>query len=432
MKKFKNILWVVCTLSISVVHPSEDRLKCEALPSTDICLKSLEDIAVIKASLEVCCDELSSKFDTLADEIESKFSPCSLVTPIFEGGFVINQPGKYCLAADITSGSTNRITINADNVLLDLNNHIISGGNNGVIISNQSNVVIQNGKIQNANNSGINVQAGSSLIIVSDVEFRNNDRGIFFNSVTDFKLYDCEFIGNGPADVPLDISSSNNGIIYSCFLHENAGSSCVAIRNNSSNIFLEDVFVSAHVNGTSDFNVNSSSNISCIGCSVSDGTGGGSKFTITDSSNCLFDRCQAVGNGEGTGFCVSFRPSNCQSIIFDRCFASRTLGTEGVGFQFFDDTTASCMINCHAIDNTGSGVRVESGSTSNFFFGNAALGNSGSGFENSVNGNAWHANYASANGTDYVGVPVANIKTYTLNNALLPANTVAWNNVAGV
>lgn len=432
--KMRRFLFIIVMLSASCMHADEDRAKCEAFPAQDSCIKSLVEIASIKTNLDACCNELSNKFAMLLSEVEkivASFGPCALVTTIIESGFVINQPGKYCLGVDLTSGALNRITINADNVILDLNNHLISGGNNGITISNQRNVVIMNGIIQNAGTNGINVAAGSSSILVSNVEFRDNISGILFNQVTGFKLVDCEFVTNG-VNPAIDVNTSNNGIITSCFLHENAGSSALSVRGGSSKIFIGDVFVSNHSNSTADFSIDASSNINCKGCSVSGSTGGSGKFSITDSSNCFFDTCLALNNGAGTGFCVGFRPSNSTGIVFNKCYASRILGTDGVGFQFIDDSTACCMMNCLAIDNSASGVRVEIGATENLFFGNSAIGNTTNGFVDGVNGNGWHANYATSNGTDYVGVPAANIRTYTLNNATLPANTVSWNNIAGV
>src|SRR3990172_9357916 len=59
---------------------------------------------------------------------------CDHTTPINQvdigtTGFVITQPGLYCVTEDITwnpAGTDNAITIDADNVILDLNDTVIT------------------------------------------------------------------------------------------------------------------------------------------------------------------------------------------------------------------------------------------------------------------------------------------------------------------
>src|SRR6185436_7417404 len=71
--------------------------------------------------------------------------------------YTINQPGCYCLAGNLTTvlSSGNAITIDADNVYLDLDGHTIDNrgaGNStaalGVYAYNRANVTVRNGAIR--------------------------------------------------------------------------------------------------------------------------------------------------------------------------------------------------------------------------------------------------------------------------------------------
>src|ERR1700759_2060886 len=64
--------------------------------------------------------------------------------------FFINDPGKYELDFDLTANGTDGITVQAANVVVDLNGFTLTGGgkNVGIAVSpNMDNVTVRNGRV---------------------------------------------------------------------------------------------------------------------------------------------------------------------------------------------------------------------------------------------------------------------------------------------
>jgi parallel beta-helix repeat protein len=72
-------------------------------------------------------------------------------TPISAAGFVITNPGSYYVTTNIVAAGGNGITIQADNVTVDLNGFALlgAGGSSGVSVSGaRSNIVVRGGTIR--------------------------------------------------------------------------------------------------------------------------------------------------------------------------------------------------------------------------------------------------------------------------------------------
>lgn len=94
------------------------------------------------------------------------------------GPLTISNPGSYYLTEDIVGN----VTIDADNVTLDLNGFTISSGNPVVNVTDQTNVRIHNGRIQNGSNVGIAVSS-SNLVYISDLQMTG-----FFACITALQI----------------------------------------------------------------------------------------------------------------------------------------------------------------------------------------------------------------------------------------------------
>jgi hypothetical protein len=106
-------------------------------------------------------------------------------TPIGSVPFAISAPGRYFLVTNLTYGLTTgaAITINADEVILDLNGtslHGPSGSNSaiGVLVHSRHSVTIQNGDIDGFGLAGIELLANSAQNIVDSVRLNANQTGV--------------------------------------------------------------------------------------------------------------------------------------------------------------------------------------------------------------------------------------------------------------
>ena len=99
--------------------------------------------------------------------------------------FTISVPGRYFLASNLiyvlTTGAA--ITINADEVILDLNGTSLHGpgGSNsaiGVLVPSRHSVTIQNGDIDGFGLAGIELLANSAQNIVDNVRLNANQTGV--------------------------------------------------------------------------------------------------------------------------------------------------------------------------------------------------------------------------------------------------------------
>jgi Periplasmic copper-binding protein (NosD) len=112
-------------------------------------------------------------------------------TAIVSVPFIISVPGRYFLASNLTYVPTNgaAITINADEVILDLNGTSLHGpgGSNsaiGVLVPSRHNVTIQNGDIDGFGLAGIELLANSAQNIVDNVRLNANQIGVLADTGT--------------------------------------------------------------------------------------------------------------------------------------------------------------------------------------------------------------------------------------------------------
>ncbi len=136
-------------------------------------------------------------------------------TPISSAPFTINQSGSYYLTTNVLGvAGTNGITINADNVTVDLHGFalIANGGNRGVYVPNPArNIRVYNGiikdwtipvyafaalnsrfeQLQLSENGGA-LNVGTNCLIIG-CQFQNNSLGIFADNGT--TVADCALVG---------------------------------------------------------------------------------------------------------------------------------------------------------------------------------------------------------------------------------------------
>jgi hypothetical protein len=246
--------------------------------------------------------------------------------------YVISAPGSYCLAANVVGvAGKNGITINANNVTLDLGGFAVlgvGGSLNGILANVSYHLVIRNGSISYWGGHGLDGTAGA-LARVDDLRVSGNGgNGLVINSGS--QVTNCVAAQNGG----VGIAVSNNVLVTGCV---------------------------SSLNGGHGFGLGTASTIkSCLafgnaGSGIS--TGGVNYLTVID--------CNANTN-TGGGIAVLAR-----AFIT----SSTAEGNSVVGISVGGSSTVS---NCHASGNTGDGILASVGSA---VTGSTASANTGDGIK---------------------------------------------------
>jgi len=143
----------------------------------------------IDYTLTACCQTAQNDAIgtfTMMQIIKQELSNSCVASPITKAsvgtsGYTITVPGAYIFVDNIDFapvGATNAITINADDVVLDLQGFTLAQANaiagvNGIVVGNHSNSVIKNGAVNGMTSDGIQISAGASDVACSALQIRS-------------------------------------------------------------------------------------------------------------------------------------------------------------------------------------------------------------------------------------------------------------------
>jgi parallel beta-helix repeat protein len=271
--------------------------------------------------------------------------------------YIISQPGSYYLSGNITGvASKNGISIQANNVTLDLHGFAVTGAASsfsGIVITNpQTNVTVRNGTV-----------TGWPQSCVTDVSFTTNNA-----SFEQLQL-------SGTTGSP------NAGLLL-------IASGCV----------VKDCVSTANTNDAQGFQVRGSGNI-FTNCTAYSNSAHG--FYIINSSGNTFINCAAYGNGSSSGFVGNgFFASATGGHIFTNCNAYNNFG---YGFIVGSDCT---ITECNATVNSSGGISCGDGAKISHC---TASGTTGNGFSAGVGisvGNSAVVGDCSSRGNAGAGITV--------------------------
>lgn len=360
--------------------------------------------------------------------------------------FTIKNSGAYSLNCDLSLQScqsvTAGITVNANDVVINLNGFKISGSQYAIQVnSNLENVLIKNGSICNTTGAGIIVLDGVTNIQLENLKLFNCNQcdgtaAILFQGLAKnrieggnievVRISDCknagivlqysDFIKITHSDIQSIIStdtialtsgirdiSGNNNLFQDCSVEH--------IMSLNSNGIARGFDMQGSISAT--FNNCSASNILAIAQAIQ-AIGffifGGTLQNCVEVDRCI---CRNISSSGASHVAYGFLTDTAIATLIKNCSACG-VNAPGGGHGFTLFNSSKCAIfQCISQNNSGVGFFVTNNSFLNVLGHNKALGNGQFGFNNQVLfTNYFYSNFAALNptaNTNYSGItPVSN------------------------
>lgn len=163
--------------------------------SCDVC----SEISGIASDVAECCEAIKAEIQLIIDTIEMQF-PCEMTNAINSVPVVINQPGKYCVVRDLVyNGPNTAITVAADNVTINFQNHSLTLTNanaQGILAQDVSEFTLENDIIAGSAVFQTNTSVAIHLdnvqkATLSDLYTKNTTTGIWVEDSTDIQIQNC-------------------------------------------------------------------------------------------------------------------------------------------------------------------------------------------------------------------------------------------------
>lgn len=230
-------------------------------------------------------------------------------------------PGVYRLAEPLTLAGGTVITIDANDVVLDLNGKVISGDTIALsIAAGRSNIIIQNGFILGAPllQNALVVNAGCSFILVQNIECHNfSGQGLaaFILQSSNNIFFDHCTVADSQT-VLLSAATVNQLQIKNCFFRNNQANSALFLSGVSRSLIADTVIQGV---GTG-INLAQGNNNVIESCVVAESSNTG--YNITNGFNNLVKNCFATGIASIEGSAYGFRTTDGRENIFEGSIAN--------------------------------------------------------------------------------------------------------------
>ena len=295
---------------------------CDHASKRSLCIQSnqiLQNLNKLSNQVSACCSTLENDITNL--------NPCGGIRVIGQADIpaVINQPGFVCLKQDIYFDGTTvtnpgiegpiAIAINANNVVLDLNNHTITykgtGANGIATIGTSAHITIKNGTIVGSPDpftSGV-------LVNTSDVTVENmriiNASGPFSSGI----VLMGAFIPN-VAVTQLILAPQTAIVVANCDLENNFFG--IQLQTLSNMVVIKDCMInrSIQMGITQPSRKNTAENIIIDRCTIAN-SGLNGIYTTFSQTNWTISNCKVSKTGLNGMILEAFqnlRVSNCQVI----------------------------------------------------------------------------------------------------------------------
>ena len=373
-------------------------------------------------------------FEKLSRDISSSYEIPYLSTSDTTAGYTISTPGYYYLSSDLTiapgNGNYSGIYINANNVILDLNSHILKMTTTGIppagniygiqIAAGKKNITIINGTIDGI---GITTQSlltgiyapGTANSTIKDLHIKNIDilscrlYGLhlsFCRTIEIDTLHAIETISTAANSFPAGLYIDNclRGNITNLSVHSTScqtteqGASYGVYATTSKNFIFKDANVSGgYITNISTNERSSISGIHLKNCQsfyfkdcktinnrhegISTNSSSGNEccgIFLDTTTDCEFDGCWANNNSGGYKYgsnytCSTYGfklTSSSSGNRFINCTTSNNSGAADCAGIFIGQSGHNIFESCYSFNNTSSktnfGSRFAFGITSTF------------------------------------------------------------------
>jgi parallel beta-helix repeat protein len=360
--------------------------------------------------------------------------------------FVINQSGSYYLTTNITGvAGKNGISIQADNVTLDLNGFTLFGG----VTNSQAGILVNGAHVALAIRNGVLRDWGGHGISAGNVETSEFDRlRVMSNGGVGIKLGNgntvsrCIAAGNG-AD---GIDTVSNCLLTACNVSGNVNGistydgctlkDCVVSGNSTDGIIVgQDCNILGCIaNSNAYFGIAASVSSTIIGCSAHV-----NEFGIGTANGCTIKDCTADTNDFGFYLSDSCTVKDCTAYLNseDGCDTGNDCTVIGCTAAFNGLTGFSlqseCTINnCTASANNDFGIVVvyscqvkDNTTASNSRYGGFS---GGAGISTSQSGNRIEGNVSNS---DSIGMSIFGTENFIIHNTVRAAGMYNYNIVSG-
>lgn len=172
----------------------EDRQS--SLSSIQIGCDVCSELHHLEKEVRNCCTEIKTELYDLLTYLQKQF-PCDAPKPISCVPYTISEPGKYCVTCDLVyDGSHAAITVAADNVTLNFQNHDLTLTNpnaEGVLAQNVSEFTLLNDIIQGAQLFKTATSAAVHLVnvnkaLITNIYTKNTTKGVKIENSTDVRI----------------------------------------------------------------------------------------------------------------------------------------------------------------------------------------------------------------------------------------------------
>ncbi len=312
----------------------------------------------------------SAKYDTLQYSINDTLAKvctiprCDVVITAADIQYTITAPGKYCLGESVDAGGNDiGITINANEVLLDLDGKKLSGSdvNNITILGDHSDIRIQNGILANAGVNDISSVGTTMNVEIHNVDFVSSPTGLSISNAQNITVDKCTFRKHTDCAIGFEDSTavtlSNSKVNFNT-IDTNV---FVAMIGRCSCVTFDHVDFCHNQNAANDLDIiqiDASDTCLLTHCRMDNNEAPEGILRALNISNnskdIMVSACSVNNNLSGNTTDIVLCDS-CQKVAFDSCTVNNNVADTGdLSAVSIESSDNCCVLNCLIKGNTSS------------------------------------------------------------------------------